>query len=88
MNQITLTDIEYSNRKKKTRREEFLDAMEKIIPWPYWVAHTILIINEAADLLVSKPCSACISCRYGSICQMKESKMPSMIAMQCAHSCT
>ena len=37
MNQITLTDIEYSNRKKKTKREEFLDAMEKIIPWSYWV---------------------------------------------------
>ncbi|MFV0466765.1 MAG: IS5 family transposase [Lachnospiraceae bacterium] len=36
MNQLTLTDIEYSNRKKKTRREEFLDAMEEIIPWKYW----------------------------------------------------
>ena len=31
MNQITLTDIEYSNRKKKTKREEFLDAMEELI---------------------------------------------------------
>lgn len=30
-------DMEYSNRKKKTKREEFLDAMEKIIPWAYWV---------------------------------------------------
>ena len=29
--------MEYSNRKKKTQREEFLDAMEEIIPWPYWV---------------------------------------------------
>ena len=27
MNQLTLSDIEYSNRKKKTKREEFLDAM-------------------------------------------------------------
>ena len=27
----------YSNRKKKTKREEFLDAMEEIIPWSYWV---------------------------------------------------
>ena len=36
MNQLTLTDIEYSNRKKKTKREEFLDAMEQIIPWKYW----------------------------------------------------
>ena len=37
MNQMTFTDMEYSNRKKKTRREEFLDAMGEIIPWSYWV---------------------------------------------------
>ena len=37
MNQMALTDMEYSNRKKKTKREEFLDAMDEIIPWPYWV---------------------------------------------------
>lgn len=36
-NQYTLTDMEYSNRKKKTKREEFLDAMDEIIPWSYWV---------------------------------------------------
>ena len=35
MNQITLTDIEYSNRKKKTKREEFLDAMEELIHWSH-----------------------------------------------------
>ena len=28
MNQLTLTDIEYSNRKKKTKLEEFLDSMK------------------------------------------------------------
>ena len=33
MNQLTFSDMEYSNRKKKTKREEFLDAMEEIIPW-------------------------------------------------------
>ena len=37
MNQMTLTDMEYSNRKKKTKREKFLDAMDEIIPWSYWV---------------------------------------------------
>lgn len=37
MGQMTLTDLEYSNRKKKTKREEFLDAMDEIIPWSYWV---------------------------------------------------
>lgn len=37
MKQQTFSDIEYSNRRKKTKREEFLDAMDKIIPWDYWV---------------------------------------------------
>ena len=36
MNQMTFTDIEYFNRRRKTKREEFLDAMDKIIPWVYW----------------------------------------------------
>jgi IS5 family transposase len=31
--QLTLGDMEYSNRKKITRREDFLKTMEKIIPW-------------------------------------------------------
>ena len=35
MNQMTLADMEYSNRKKKTKREKFLDAMDEIIPWSY-----------------------------------------------------
>ena len=33
MNQMTLTDMEYSNRKKKTKREEFFDAMDEISGW-------------------------------------------------------
>ena len=31
--QITFSDIEYGNRKRITKREEFLDIMEEIIPW-------------------------------------------------------
>ena len=37
MKQETFTDIEYSCRKKKTKREEFLEIMEEIIPWDEWV---------------------------------------------------
>ena len=37
MSQQTFSDLEYSNRKKKTKREEFLDVMEEIIPWDEWV---------------------------------------------------
>lgn len=31
--QTTFTDMEYANRRKKTRRETFLETMDKIIPW-------------------------------------------------------
>lgn len=37
MRQTTFSDIEYSNRRRKTKREQFLDAMESIIPWDRWV---------------------------------------------------
>ena len=37
MKQQTLSDIEYSNRKRKTKREEFLESMDRIIPWDHWI---------------------------------------------------
>ena len=38
MVQQTFTDMEYANRKRTTRREAFLDAMDSIIPWKEWMA--------------------------------------------------
>lgn len=38
MRQQTFSDIEYSNRRKKTRREEFLGSMDEMIPWDHWVS--------------------------------------------------
>ena len=38
MKQETFSDIEYSGRKRKTKREEFLEIMEEIIPWEEWVS--------------------------------------------------
>ena len=35
--QQSFTDMEYSNRKKKTKREEFLEMMDDIIPWDEWI---------------------------------------------------
>lgn len=37
MKQETFTDMEYNCRRKKTRREEFLEIMDEIIPWNKWV---------------------------------------------------
>lgn len=36
MSRTTFSDIEYSNRKRITKREEFLDIMEEIVPWEEW----------------------------------------------------
>ena len=38
MNQLTISDIEYSQRRRKTKREEFLDSMDEIIPWSHWIS--------------------------------------------------
>ena len=35
-NQIGLADFEYSNRKRKTKREEFLEIMDHVIEWEEW----------------------------------------------------
>ena len=36
MKQQTFSDYEYANRRRRTRRELFLDTMEEIIPWEKW----------------------------------------------------
>ncbi len=38
IDQPSFTDIEYGNRRRVSRREEFLDQMDATIPWPVWVA--------------------------------------------------
>lgn len=35
--QLNFTDIEYSNRRRTTKREEFLKKMDQILPWAAWV---------------------------------------------------
>ena len=35
--QQSFVDIEYANRKRKTKRDEFLLIMEEVIPWEEWV---------------------------------------------------
>ncbi|MCD8142093.1 MAG: transposase [Clostridiales bacterium] len=37
MRQETFTDMEYSYRKRKTRRGKFLEIMDEIIPWDEWI---------------------------------------------------
>lgn len=46
--QTTFSDIEYGNRKHTTKREEFLDIMNEIIPWEEWVEFVHHIIPPAS----------------------------------------
>jgi IS5 family transposase len=39
MSQQTFSDIEYSGRKRKTKRDYFLETMQDIIPWEEWTAY-------------------------------------------------
>lgn len=41
MSQQTFSDIEYGKRKRKTKRDEFLEIMNKIIPWDEWVVFIV-----------------------------------------------
>ncbi len=36
--QASFTDVEYGNRRRVSRRERFLEAMDATIPWDRWVA--------------------------------------------------
>ena len=33
MSQMSFSDAEYAGKRKKTRREVFLDEMEQVVPW-------------------------------------------------------
>ncbi len=35
--QPSFTDLEYGNRRRVSRREQFLDLMDQTIPWQRWV---------------------------------------------------
>lgn len=39
MKQQSFSDMEYSLRKRTTKREEFLDIMNEIIPWDEWASY-------------------------------------------------
>ena len=34
MDQLSFVELEYENKKRKTRREKFLERMDALIPWP------------------------------------------------------
>ena len=37
MSQLSLSDIEYSSRKKKTKRDSVLQTIDNLLPWSEWI---------------------------------------------------
>jgi IS5 family transposase len=48
MKQQTFSDIEYSNWRKKTKRDEFLEIMNEIIPWDEWGSHIKFSVSKGS----------------------------------------
>ncbi len=92
MKQETFTDIEYSFRKKKTRREEFLEIMDEIIPLEEWVDEIKPYYpagKRGRPPMGSRKCYGCIyfrSGRSGSTCRTQPPRMLFTIAMPCGNS--
>ena len=87
--QETFMDIEYSFRKKKTKREEFLEIMDEISPWEEWVG----VIEpyypkgkRGRPPMGIEKCCGCICCKSGSICPIRLPRMLSTTATPCENS--
>ncbi len=69
--QSTFSDVEYLNRKRISKREEFLDSMNEIVPWdrglikPFYNGKRGRLTRGIETMLRT------ICCRSGSIYQTK-----------------
>ena len=88
MKQGTFTDIEYGCRKKKTKREKFLEIMDEIIPWDEWVG----VIEpyypkgkRGRPPMGIEKCCECICSKSGSICLTRPLRTLSTTAMPCGN---
>lgn len=89
MSQMTFSDYEYSLRKRKTKREEFLDIMNEIIPWEEWVEFVRPYYPNGKRGRPTKGIEKMMRmyrCRSGSISLTRAWKMPSMTAMHSGNS--
>jgi IS5 family transposase len=73
MRQRSFASAEYAMKKKRTRREKFLDEMERIVPWARLIGVIEPLYPRAAawDARPSacRRCCACIACSSGTVCR-------------------
>ena len=60
MNQPTFADLDYESKKRKTRREKFLERMDGLIPWEeFGRAHPTVLSPMLAEDGVRTSCRRC-----------------------------
>ena len=88
MKQESFSDLNYSFRKKKTKREGFLEIIDEIIYRDEWVGVIKPVIRRKSVAVlpwVSRKCCGCICFRSGSICPPRTPRMPYMTVMLCGN---
>ncbi len=71
MKQTSLSENGFEHKTKRTRKREFLDEMDLVVPWAELVSliapHAPALVPRAdARLVLSRPCCAFTSCSTGS----------------------
>ncbi len=66
MDQPTFSDLEYQGKKRKTRRELFLERMDGLIPWQQeqveglWSSLALRPLRQAVRVRFCEPCSTAL----------------------------
>ena len=87
MDQLTFSEAEYQNKKRKTRREIFLERMDKLIPWSQMdnrvanhrgYAQSLFDDIEQVDLLWvdGPPGATCLFSRYPALPALADKLSP------------
>lgn len=87
MEQQTFAEVSFEQYRKPTRRERFLDEMDRIVPWAELVAVIEPVYPKAEGperpRLASNACYASIVCNSGSTCQIRRWRRRCMTREPC-----
>ena len=63
MEQATFSELEHDSKKRRTRREIFLEKMDRLIPWERLEEPHRAVLPEAGPRAAGRtPCRRCCAC--------------------------
>ena len=87
MQQQTFAEVTFEQYRKPTRRERFLDEMNRVVPWTEWWPRLSPSIprprGQGALRWASNACCVCIVCNSGSTCRIRRSRRPCRTPAPC-----